>query len=89
MAQNGLTQGEIFQNERLSMDEEAAQEASEQGHPGTLAGVGKSNDFRLDGFFAAYAWRYKLVPIVFCTGKGLFALRGRCLLGSEHLADTP
>jgi hypothetical protein len=27
-----LAQGEIFQDERLSMDEEAAQEASEQGH---------------------------------------------------------
>ena len=36
------------------MDEEAAQEASEQGHPGILAGVGKSNDFRLDGVFADY-----------------------------------
>jgi hypothetical protein len=49
-----LTQGEIFQDERLSMDEEAAQEASEQGHPGILAGVGKSNDFRRDGVFADY-----------------------------------
>jgi hypothetical protein len=52
-----LTQGEIFQDERLSMDEEAAQEASEQGHPSILAGVGKSNDFRLDGVFADYAVR--------------------------------
>ena len=51
-----LTQGEIFQDECLSMDEEAAQEASEQGHPGILAGVGKSNDFRLDGVFADYGW---------------------------------
>ncbi len=34
-----LTQGEIFQDERLSTDEEAAQEASEQGHPGILSGV--------------------------------------------------
>ncbi|MCH7779065.1 MAG: hypothetical protein IH878_21430 [Gemmatimonadetes bacterium] len=50
-----LTQGEIFQNERLSMDEEAAQEANKQGHPGILAGAGKSNDFRLDGVFADYA----------------------------------
>ena len=49
-----LTQGEIFQDERLSMDEEAAQEANEQGHPGILAGAGKSNDFRLDGVFADY-----------------------------------
>jgi hypothetical protein len=49
-----LTQSEIFQDERLSMDEEAAQEASEQGHPGILASVGKSNDFRLDGVFADY-----------------------------------
>ncbi len=49
-----LTQGEIFQDQRLSMDEEAAQEASEQGHPGILAGVGKSNDFRRDGVFADY-----------------------------------
>ncbi len=36
------------------MDKEAAQEASEQGHPGILAGVGKSNDFRRDGVFADY-----------------------------------
>jgi hypothetical protein len=49
-----LTQGEIFQDERLSMDEEAAQKANEQGHPGILAGAGKSNDFRLDGVFADY-----------------------------------
>ena len=49
-----LTQGEIFQDERLSMNEEAAQEANEQGHPGILAGAGKSNDFRLDGVFADY-----------------------------------
>jgi hypothetical protein len=47
-------QGEIFQDERLSMDEEAAQEASKQGHPDTLAGAGKSNDFRVDGVFADY-----------------------------------
>jgi hypothetical protein len=51
-----LTQGEIFQDERLSMEEEAAQETSEQGHPGILAGVGKSNDFRRDGVFADYAF---------------------------------
>jgi hypothetical protein len=51
-----LTQGKIFQDERISMDEEAAQEASEQGHPGILAGVGKSNDFGLDGVFADYAY---------------------------------
>jgi len=50
----GTELGEIFQDERLSMDEEAAQEASEQGHPGILAGVGKSNDFRRDGVFADY-----------------------------------
>jgi hypothetical protein len=50
-----LAQGEIFQDERLSRDEEAAQEASEQGHPGILAGVEKSNDFRRDGVFADYA----------------------------------
>jgi hypothetical protein len=50
-----LTQGEIFQDERLSMDEEAAQKANEQDHPGILAGAGKSNDFRLDGVFADYA----------------------------------
>ncbi len=49
-----LTQGKIFQDERLSMDEEAVQEASEQGHPGILAGAGKSNDFRRDGVFADY-----------------------------------
>ena len=49
-----LTQGEIFQDERLSMDEEAAQKANEQDHPGILAGAGKSNDFRLDGVFADY-----------------------------------
>ncbi len=49
-----LTQGKIFQDERISMDEEAAQEASEQGHPGILAGVGKSSDFGLDGVFADY-----------------------------------
>jgi hypothetical protein len=49
-----LTQGKIFQDERISMDEEAAQETSERGHPGILAGVGKSNDFRLDGVFADY-----------------------------------
>jgi hypothetical protein len=49
-----LTQGEIFQDERLSMDEEAAQEANEQSHPGILAGAGKSNDLRLDGAFADY-----------------------------------
>ncbi len=36
------------------MDEEAAQEASEQDHPGILAGAGKSNDFRRDGVFADY-----------------------------------
>ncbi|MEE9253848.1 MAG: hypothetical protein V3U43_02850, partial [Pseudomonadales bacterium] len=45
----------IFQDERLSTDEEAAQEASEQSHPGILAGVEKSNDFRLDEVFADYA----------------------------------
>ncbi len=50
-----LAQGEIFQDERVSMDEEAAQEAGEQGYPGILAGVGKPNDFRLDGVFADYA----------------------------------
>jgi hypothetical protein len=50
-----LTQGEILQDQRLSMGEEAAQEASEQGHPGILASAGKSNDFRLDGVFADYA----------------------------------
>ncbi len=49
-----LTQGKIFQDERLSMDEEAAQEADDHGHPGILAGVGKPNDFRLDGIFADY-----------------------------------
>jgi hypothetical protein len=37
------------------MDEEAAQKANEQDHPGILAGAGKSNDFRLDGVFADYA----------------------------------
>ena len=65
-----LTQGEIFQDERLSMDEEAAQEASEQGHPGILAGVGKSNDFGLDGVFAdygAYGWNY---PLHSSSGSG-------------------
>ncbi len=46
-----LTQGEIFQDERLSMDEEAAQEAGEQGHPGILACTGKSKDFKLDEVF--------------------------------------
>jgi hypothetical protein len=53
-----LTQGEIFQDERLSMDEEAAQKANEQDHPGILAGAGKSNDFRLDGVFADYGSDY-------------------------------
>jgi hypothetical protein len=38
------------------MDEEAAQEVNKQGHLGILAGAGKSNDFRLDGVFADYAW---------------------------------
>jgi hypothetical protein len=41
------------------MEEEAAQEASEQGHPGILAGTRKSNDFRLDGVFADYGLRRK------------------------------
>jgi hypothetical protein len=36
------------------MDEEAAQKANEQDHPGILAGAGKSNDFRQDGVFADY-----------------------------------
>ena len=31
------------------MDEEAAHEAREQGHPSFLAGAGKSNALRLDG----------------------------------------
>ncbi len=50
-----LTQGKIFQNKRLSMDEEAAQEANKQAHPGILAGAAKSTDLRLDGVFAGYA----------------------------------
>jgi hypothetical protein len=54
-----LTQGKIFQNERLSMDEEAAQEANKQGHLGMLAGAGKSNDFKLDGVFADYGRRLR------------------------------
>jgi hypothetical protein len=54
-----LTQSEIFQDERLSMDEEAAQKTNEQDHPGILAGAGKSNDFRLDGVFADYAWELR------------------------------
>ena len=52
-----LTQGEIFQDDRLSMDEEAAQKANEQDHPGILAGARRSNDFRLDGVFADYGCR--------------------------------
>ena len=36
------------------MDEEAAQEADKQGHPGILAGAEKPNDFRLDGVPADY-----------------------------------
>jgi hypothetical protein len=36
-----LTQGEIFQNERLSMDEEAAQEAKQAGSSGHSSGRGK------------------------------------------------
>ncbi len=56
-----LSQGEVFQDERLSMDEEAAQKANEQDHPGILAGEGKSNDFRLDGVFADYEGGYRIL----------------------------
>ncbi len=43
-------------NYRMLLDV-APQEANEQGHPGILAGAGKSNDFRLDGVFADYDGR--------------------------------
>jgi hypothetical protein len=80
-----LTQGEIFQDERLSMDEEAAQEASEQGHPGILAGVGKSNDFRRDGVFADYDSRCGENAMRSFT---LFRPTAPCLIpGLGHVAE--
>ncbi len=46
-----LTQGEIFQDERLSMDEEAAQEASEQRSSGHSSGRRKVERFQAERAF--------------------------------------
>ncbi len=47
-----LTQREILEHERPSANEEAPQEAKEQGHQSILTVADKLNDFSSDGVFA-------------------------------------